>query len=183
MGKNNGVNGRRLPASGKATESQQTPRTVNNGRHQADDPHAAPQTNPSNGTLTKTPLSDQDLQHYRAMLLEKRRELLGDVSHMEDEALRRTRSDASGDLSMMPIHMADIGTDNYEQEFTIGLIAGERDTLKEIDAALRRIDDRTYGVCLATHQPISKARLSIKPWASYCVEYERAHETNGRRPH
>lgn len=135
----------------------------------------------SAGPIPRTPLSDADLERFRLVLLEKRRELLGDVSHMEDEALRRTRSDAAGDLSMMPIHMADIGTDNYEQEFTIGLIAGERDTLKEIDAALARIEDRTYGVCLATHKPISKERLSIKPWASYCVEYERAHEANGRR--
>ena len=138
---------------------------------------------PNRGPLPKTHLSDEEMGRFRDSLLAKRRELLGDVNHMEDEALRHTRSDASGDLSMMPIHMADIGTDNYEQEFTIGLIANERDTLKEIDAALKRIEDGTYGVCLATHKPISKARLSVKPWASYCVEYERAHEGNGRRPH
>lgn len=115
------------------------------------------------------------------MLLEKRNELVGTVNHMEDEALRKTRSDSAGDLSMMPIHMADIGTDNYEQEFTIGLIANEREMLKEIDAALERINNRTYGVCLGTHKPISKARLQAKPWAQYCLEYKQQQEASRGR--
>lgn len=131
--------------------------------------------------LPRTHLSDEELDYYRGLLIEKRGELVGDMSHMENEALRRTRSDASGDLSMMPIHMADIGTDNYEQEFTIGLIAGERAVLKEIDEALARINDRTYGICLATHQPISRARLKARPWSRYCVEHERLQENGLRR--
>ncbi|MBI5765256.1 MAG: TraR/DksA C4-type zinc finger protein [Planctomycetes bacterium] len=115
------------------------------------------------------------------MLLEKRAELVGDVTHMENEALGKNRSDASGDLSLMPIHMADIGTDNYEQEFTLGLVANERDVVREIDAALARLEQGTFGICLATQKPIAKTRLQIKPWASYCVEYERAQESNGKR--
>jgi len=114
------------------------------------------------------------------MLLAKRAELLGDVTNMENEALGKNRSDAAGDLSQMPIHMADIGTDNYEQEFTLGLVASEREMLKEIDAALARIDDKTYGICLGTHKPISRARLLAKPWAQYCIEYTRSHESDRR---
>lgn len=163
--------------NGKAMKS-----TDDNGRlHPVDAGSGGAAAGSTNGRLPKSPLDGEELERFRHLLLAKRRELVGDVNHMEDEALRRTRSDAAGDLSMMPIHMADIGTDNYEQEFTIGLIAGERDVLKEIDSALQRIVDGTYGVCLATHKPISKARLSIKPWASYCVEHERANESNGRR--
>lgn len=126
--------------------------------------------------LPKTKLKAAELEFFKQLLLLKRRELIGAVNHMEREALRTNRSDASGDLSMMPIHMADIGTDNYEQEFTIGLIAGERATLKEIDEALARVANGTYGVCLGTHQPIPKARLRAKPWARYCIEYKRAQE-------
>lgn len=128
-----------------------------------------------------TTLSDDELAQFRDLLLEKRREIVGDVDKMEGEALRRTRSDAAGDLSQMPIHMADIGTDNYEQEFTIGLIATERETLREIDAALARIDDRTFGVCEATNVPIEMARLQAKPWARYCLQYKQSQEANGRR--
>jgi RNA polymerase-binding transcription factor DksA len=164
--------------SGKGMNGNGNGRSGNgsNGRHSA-----AGNGEIAGGQLPKSPLTLEDLDRFRQLLVAKRRELLGDVTHMEDEALRRTRSDAAGDLSMMPIHMADIGTDNYEQEFTIGLIAGERDVLKEIDSALQRITEGTYGICLATHKPISRARLNIKPWASYCVEYERANEENGRR--
>ncbi len=126
--------------------------------------------------LPKTRLKDGQLQEFRAMLLAKRRELVGDVDNLTNEALRRSRSEASGDLSSMPIHMADIGTDNWEQEFTLGLIDNERALLKEIDGALNRIADRTYGVCVATRRPIRLARLRAKPWAKFCIEHARLEE-------
>ncbi|RIK66121.1 MAG: transcriptional regulator [Planctomycetota bacterium] len=131
--------------------------------------------------LPRTSLSDAELEYFRSLLVAKRQELIGAVSNMENEALRKTRTDAAGDLSMMPIHMADIGTDNYEQEFTLGLIANEREMLKEIDEALDRIAARTFGICLATHKPITKARLKVKPWARYCLEYKKSQEQNHRR--
>ena len=113
---------------------------------------------------------------YRQLLLEKRAQLVGDVSTLQDEALSRNRQDAAGDLSNMPIHMADLGTDNYEQEFTLGLIEGERRLLREIDEALERIEKGTYGVCLATGRPVGRARLKAQPWARYCYEYMLAQE-------
>ena len=76
----------------------------------------------------------------------------------------------------MPIHMADLGTDTWEKEFTLGLIANEQARVREIDAALERIANKTYGVCLATHKKIQDARLRAKPWAKYCIEYARARE-------
>jgi len=73
----------------------------------------------------------------------------------------------------MPVHMADVGTDNYEQEFTLGLLESERQLLGEINAALGRIGQGTYGVCVGTGQPIGEARLRAKPWAKYSIEYAR----------
>ena len=119
----------------------------------------------------KVRLNAASIEHFKQMLLEKRREIIGNVSEMEDETLRQSRLDASGDLSSMPIHMADIGTDNYEQEFTLGLMDSERKLLHEIDDALQRIEDSTYGICEGTGKPIPKARLEAQPWARYCVEY------------
>jgi len=121
----------------------------------------------------KNSLTAADREKFKKMLLEKRREILRNVSEFEDEALRKSRLDASGDLSSMPIHMADLGTDNYEQEFALGLMDSERKLLREIDEALERIDNKTYGTCLATGKPIRKARLAAHPWARYCVEYAR----------
>ncbi len=110
------------------------------------------------------------------MLLEKRREIVGDVNEMEDEALKKSRTAASGDLSSMPIHMADIGTDNYEQEFALELMDSERKLLRGIDDALQRIEEGTYGICEGTDDPIAVARLEAKPWARYSVEYARMME-------
>ncbi len=124
----------------------------------------------------KTRLSAADLNHYRELLLQKRREILGNVSEIEGEALRKSRLDASGDLSSMPIHMADLGTDNFEQEFSLELMDSERRLLVEIDEALNRITAGTYGVCEGTGKPIAKARLEAQPWARYSVEYAKMME-------
>ena len=121
----------------------------------------------------KRSLTATDLKHFKQMLLEKRLEILRNVMEIEGEALKKSRLDASGDLSSMPIHMADLGTDNFEQEFALGLMDGERKLLREIDSALERISNGTYGICPATGQPILKARLEAQPWARYCIEYAR----------
>lgn len=119
----------------------------------------------------KTRLSPADIEHFRQLLLQRRREISGSVSEIEGEALRKSRLDASGDLSSMPIHMADLGTDNFEQEFSLELMDGERRLLVEIDDALNRIQNGTYGICEGTGKPIAKARLEAQPWARHSIEY------------
>lgn len=118
-------------------------------------------------------LTAAEIAHFRLLLLEKRAEIIGDVSSMENEALKKSRLDAAGDLSSMPIHMADIGTDNYEQEFALGLLDSERKLLHEINEALQRIEEGVYGICEGTGEPIPQARLEASPWARYCVAYAR----------
>jgi len=118
-------------------------------------------------------LTKAELVKFRNLLLAKRREIVGSFEEIENEALRQSRLDAAGDLSSMPIHMADLGSDNFEQEFALGLMDNERQLLQEIDMALARIAEGTYGYCEGTGKPIPKARLEAKPWARYCVEYAR----------
>jgi RNA polymerase-binding protein DksA len=118
-------------------------------------------------------LTAEEVKYYQQLLIEKMQEIVGDVNSIEDEALKKSRLDASGDLSSMPIHMADIGTDNYEQEFALNLIDSERKILREITEALQRIEEETYGICEVTGRGISKARLEARPWARYCIEYAR----------
>jgi RNA polymerase-binding transcription factor DksA len=125
--------------------------------------------------LPKTYLTDPELDRFKQLLLQKRAELCGDMRSLKDEALSRSGA-SHGEQSTMPIHMADLGTDNWEQEFTLGLIASEQAVVREIDEALERVANRTYGICLATRRRISKARLRAKPWAKYCIEHERARD-------
>ena len=100
---------------------------------------------------------------------------MGDVASLETDA----RNNSGGNLSNMPLHMADIGTDNYDQEFTLGLVESERRLLQEINEALLRIKNGTYGVCVLKGVPIPKARLDIKPWAKHSIEAARELEKRG----
>lgn len=125
--------------------------------------------------LPKTHLKAKELRGFRELLLHKRAELAGDVQGLRQEALSE-KGQGHWERSTMPIHMADLGSDNWEQEFTLGLLANEQALVREIDEALSRIENKTYGVCLETHKEISQARLRAKPWAKYCIEYARARE-------
>lgn len=125
----------------------------------------------------KTKMTRKELNVYRDLLLLKRRQLVGDLNSMEDQALRS----GGGNLSHMPIHMADIGSDTFDQDFTLSLAENERQQLREIDGALQRIEESTYGVCQMTGKPIPKARLEAKPWAKFTVEAARIHEGQGGR--
>ena len=110
-------------------------------------------------------LTSAEIKKFKATLLKKLSEILGNVTSMESEALRRDRSD----LSNMPIHMADLGTDSCEIDNIIGLVDSERKILIEVNDALSRIEDGTYGICEGRGEPIPKQRLKAIPWARYCV--------------
>ena len=125
--------------------------------------------------LPKTRLTPKHLLEFKELLIAKRTELAGDVKQLTDEAFNRN-SQGEHEHTSMPIHMADLGSDNWEQDFTLGLIASERALVQEIDEALVRIEDRTFGNCLATRHRIRLARLRAKPWAKYCVEHASAIE-------
>jgi RNA polymerase-binding protein DksA len=142
------------------------------------EPVSVPAPVPTDGKPRKNQagITPKELEHYRELLLAKRRELVGDMSSMEREALRST---TGTNLSNLPLHMADMGTDNYEQEFTLGLVEKDRGLLREINQALAKIQDGTYGLCEGTSKPISKARLEAQPWAKFSIEHARMMERTG----
>lgn len=123
----------------------------------------------------KSHLTSEELVEFKQILLDKRRELVEDMVNLEGDA-KRSGGEGGSLSGTMPIHMADLGTDTWEQEFTLNLIEKERGIVREIDEALDRIEKKTYGTCLATGRPISKARLRVKPWAKFCIEYARKRE-------
>ena len=154
--------------------------TRNGDRPEALPPRPVPEAVPTDGKPRKNEagLNARDLEHFRDLLLAKRRELVGDMSQMEREALR---SSGNSNLSTLPIHMADMGTDNYEQEFTLGLVEKDRNLLREINTALAKIQNGTFGICEGTGKPISRPRLEAQPWARYSIEHARSLERGGFR--
>jgi len=139
-----------------------------------------------------------ELQKYKQILEKQLSSLKGDVGSMRDEALRASEQDASVD------HLADQGTDNYDQGFMLGLIENEEETIKRIEEALDRVKgkgDWDFGACPqcieeneAQKKPgkdgkkpkagkpvevwIPKARLEYLPWARYCVRHQESEERN-----
>jgi len=133
-------------------------------------------TSAARGTQSKK-LSASELESYKNRLIALRTRIRDDVSTMTDGALSRNRAEAAGDLSIMPLHMADIGSDNFEQEQTLSFIQSDNKTLGLIDEALARIKKGTYGICEDCGVPIPKVRLNVLPFAASCIHcVERAHQ-------
>jgi DnaK suppressor protein len=114
-------------------------------------------------------LKNEELVSYRQVLQSLRARLRGDLDQMTDEALRRDNAGGTGNLSNVPLHMADLGTDNYDQEFTLGLIENEQGTLELVVEALRRMEKGTFGQCVECGELISKPRLQAIPYARHCI--------------
>ncbi len=114
-------------------------------------------------------MNKADLKAFKDRLLALRARLRGDVTQMAEAALKKNRTESNGDLSSMPIHMADIGSDNFEQEFTLSLMENDEGTLGLIESSLERIEEGTYGQCEECGVKIPKSRLNAIPYATLCV--------------
>ncbi len=114
-------------------------------------------------------LSKAELETFRKALLNLRDRMVDEVQFLSGDNLARNSREASGDLSNYSLHMADQGTDNFDRELALNIVSGDQDTLYEIDEALRRVDNLTYGICELTQQPIEKERLKYVPHARYCM--------------
>jgi len=114
--------------------------------------------------LKKSPLNKTQLDKFRQILLEKRSEVSSDVTAIESEAFGPT------DGGAFPQHLADQGSDEYDQSLSLGLAESQRKLLAEINEALQRIDQGVYGICEITGGPIGLNRLNATPWAKLSVE-------------
>lgn len=130
-------------------------------------------------TAGERPMKKSEAKEYKALLLTLRARLRGDVTQLADAALKKNRAEGNGDLSSMPIHMADLGSDNFEQEFTLSLMENDEMTLDAIEGALERIEDGVYGDCEECGTKIPKTRLQAIPYTALCVKCASKMETRG----
>jgi len=117
------------------------------------------------------------MEYFKEKLLAKRHELLGVRSELQTESLdRSSQSDQTGDLSAVPIHQADIGSDAFEQEMNLERLERENELIQAIDLALEKIEEGRYGICERDGKSIPEARLEAMPWARYCVKCQEKSE-------
>lgn len=121
------------------------------------------------------------LAKQRDRLLQLKDELLDAMNGVGRDTLR-TRAEGS-DASAFGMHTGDAGSDAYDRDFALSLLSQERDSLFEIDAALKKINDGNYGVCEISAKPIPHARLEALPFARYTVECQAELEKTNRLHH
>ena len=120
-------------------------------------------------------LSKNELKEFKNLLLARKAVLQGDVKTLEDEACKKG-TDAAGDLSTLPMHLADLGTDSHEQDISLGLMENETDELHQIQEAFERIKDGSFGLCESCKKKIPKERLKAIPDARLCVACKKKEE-------
>ena len=120
-------------------------------------------------------LSKEHLKQFRQLLITERAKLAGEIKSIAQDAAKSPR-DASGDLSAYTLHMADMAADTYERELSMNIVSSEQEILYQIDDALKRLDDGSYGVCQQCNQPITMSRLKAVPYASLCITCQRTKE-------
>ncbi len=118
-----------------------------------------------------------DVDRFRTMLQEERERVAGALAYLEKET-PGSMEDETGDLvsGSADQHMADNATETYDRELDYTLEENDQTVLAEIDAALERTDQGTYGVCTRCGKPISEERLEAMPWAALCIDCKRLQE-------
>ena len=125
-------------------------------------------------------LTKDQLKQFRQLLITERAKLADEIKSIAHDASTSPR-EASGDLSAYTVHMADMAADTYERELSMNIASSEQELLYQIDDALKRIDDSSYGICQQCNQPIAMSRLKAVPYASLCIQCQRAKEQKQKR--
>lgn len=121
------------------------------------------------GCSLKKKLLKKELDEYKKLILKRKDELSDAIEHISEDT-KKSQKEASGDISGYSFHMADVATDNYDREFSMGIVSSERKQLAELNDALKRIEDGSYGICQDCKDPIPQARLKAVPFARLCVK-------------
>jgi RNA polymerase-binding transcription factor DksA len=120
----------------------------------------------------------EKFKRFHKLLIDLRLHLTEGIERHSEETLKRSVKDDAGDLSSYGQHMADAGTDTFDRDFALSLVSNEQEALSEIEAAIKRILDGSYGVCEITAKPISKERLLAVPFTRYSAEAQKQIERN-----
>ncbi len=118
----------------------------------------------------------KDLVVFKKLLIKKKADIVDGIKHIADDTLKKSQKEASGDISGYTYHMADVATDTYDREFSLGLASNDRELLYELDDAFKKLEDGTFGVCEGCKCLITKARLTALPYTRLCVKCQKKKE-------
>jgi len=116
---------------------------------------------------------------FKKLLLKTKEQITGDIRGLSEDN-NGSGNDRGGDVSGHALHMADVATDMYDREFTLGLAATDRELLHNVNEALERIEDGNYGLCITCKKLIPATRLKAIPHAQTCLKCQELRETKRR---
>ena len=119
--------------------------------------------------MAEVKLTKKEQDDLRTRLLEERDELQTQLSGIEEDTFAATQSEMTGDVGLDD-EMADAGTATFEREKDLSIEQNVRDLLQKIDRALKRMEERTYGICERCGKPIEKARIKALPYVDLCIK-------------
>ncbi|NLD95270.1 MAG: TraR/DksA family transcriptional regulator [Fibrobacter sp.] len=126
-------------------------------------------------------LTKKQLEHFKAKLLEEKKRVLEEMDELQQTNLKQSISDASGENSRYSYHLGDVASLSYGREFSMGLAERQQKYLEQVDEALQRIEDSTYGICKVTGEAIPVERLEEVPVAKYSVKGKEIMERRKRQ--
>ncbi len=126
-------------------------------------------------------MTRKGLNQFKKSLLKLKEKIMGDLKQITKDTLDKSQKDAAGDLSGYTYHMADVASDTFEREFSLGLASNEQKLLYQIDEALKRIESREYGICVICEGRITKERLKAVPYTQYCISCQTKQEKKEKR--
>jgi RNA polymerase-binding transcription factor DksA len=128
----------------------------------------------------KKRLTKPELDIYKEKLINLKEEIMGKIREISEDTLMKTQKDISGDISGYSLHIADVASDNYERDFSLGLVSEEHKMLLEVEEALKRIENKTYGFCLLCEKHIAGIRLKVVPHTKYCKKCQEKQEKENK---
>ena len=118
----------------------------------------------------KKKLNKKELEHFKKKLDIERKKVLEEMSELQSRNLMQSISDQSGEVSRYSYHLGDTASLSYGREFSMGLAERQQKYIKQIEQALERIEEGTYGICKVTGELIPTERLEEVPVAKYSVK-------------
>jgi len=119
------------------------------------------------------------LEPFKKLLLKTKEQITGDIRGLSEDN-NGSGNDRGGDVSGHALHMADVATDMYDREFTLGLAANDRELLYQVNEALERIEANEYGLCITCKKAIPSTRLKAIPHAQTCLKCQELLESKKR---
>lgn len=124
----------------------------------------------------KKKFNKKELDYFRKLILKNKEKILDEIKRISEDTLKKSQKDAAGDISGYTYHMADVASDTYDREFSLGLASNERQSLYELDDAIKKIEEGTFGICEECKSVITKTRLKAVPFARLCVKCQEKKE-------